>query len=445
MVANQLEVSRLMRLHARWMGLNDHFPLVAHCCATQEGHVEISARTTDGEVVEIGSVSSVVLAKMYWRRSDTDLLNANFSGPGDALLFQSSLHAGLWTQISRLPLSQLDLMCSDEVVPYTEVQSIQLSNDEQSWYAHCAFSRDWDDLSNKQKRYEWLDAVGPLAAESLEICRSMFRMDVPAPAEYHSPLNPWLSVVYSSFQPEIRPPRRFVDTCFRCNGAKLDLGNRTVELQRPESAAVMSSTTWLPVDIATASANVLERLLDDMQSGRETSTHRGSQLYGSGWGSVTGSTPPETVAISPDEPLPESLRLLVAAEVGSLAELIRWADDAVDAVRGSDEQAIRMIIDRLAEHAAWLDEPDLIEAVTHLDHRKPAEVIAVLRRISPDDWLGPYELKVVVKLIKAQSDAAFLKQMQRGTLGIKRTSRNRYQIRLSEVRNSDYFNELNNK
>ena len=157
------------------------------------------------------------------------------------------------------------------------------------------------------------------------------------------------------------------------------------------------------------------------------------------------STPPETVAISPDEPLPESLRLLVAAEVGSLAELIRWADDAIDAVRGSDEQAIRMIIDRLAEHAAWLDEPDLIEAVTHLDHRKPAEVIAVLRRISPDDWLGPYELKVVVKLIKAQSDAAFLKQMQRGTLGIKRTSRNRYQIRLSEVRNSDYFNELNNK
>ncbi len=297
MAVNQLKVSRLTRLHARWMGLNEHFPLVAHCCATQEGPVAVLAKTKDGESVKMKSISSAVLSRLHWRRSDIDLLDVNFSGPAEALAFESSLHAGLWTSIAKLPLRQLDLMWSEQVVPYTEVQTIQIPNDDRTWYAHCAFSREWDHLSGNQrsgKRYEWLDAVGPLAAESLEICRSMFRIDVPTIDEYCSPLNPWLSVVYLFSQPDIHPPRKFSDTCFECNGAKLDLGDRTVELQRPESATVMSSTTWLRVDLATASANVLERLLDDFQSGRELS--------------------PETPAVPLDEPKTAGEELSVALD-----------------------------------------------------------------------------------------------------------------------------------
>ena len=146
------------------------------------------------------------------------------------------------------------------------------------------------------------------------------------------------------------------------------------------------------------------------------------------------STPPETAVISPDKPLPESLGLLVAAEVGSLAELIRWADDAVDAVRGSDEQAVLLVIvKRLRRHVRWLDEPDLIETATHLDHRKPAEVIAVLRRISPDGWEGPYTRHEVVRLTDVVSIHALRSQLAKGRPDIKSIAHGKYKIRPSAI------------
>jgi len=145
-----------------------------------------------------------------------------------------------------------------------------------------------------------------------------------------------------------------------------------------------------------------------------------------------------TIASPPDEPLPEPLRALLEAEISSLVEFVRWADDCVDLVREAEQEAVRLIVDRIQrQHAKWLEDPDLIgEAMQLNDRSQPALVVQFLRRVAPDDWLGPYSLKEVAKLAIV-STPNIQKLIEKDSPSLKRSDRDQYMIRPSAIKDKN--------
>lgn len=258
MLGVELKARRLSDLYQRWMDLRSKFPLVTHCCATQESPVfiDFDGKFANGPSVELsGSVFD----------SETRLVgNCSIAGLKQLSRDQQwrlmwSLYRFLWRSISMKPLHVLDRVFSHH---FDDQQGSPISfpNTTAAWFGNSVFTHEWDDFENGV--IGWFEHVAPLAVESLEICGDKFHRS----HRNSRALETWLSHVYRIIDTDSLSSEMVYTEFVDLDGAVVTDGEteRIIRISHTErvTASVATSIKWLPADVCTASMQAIEKLLD---------------------------------------------------------------------------------------------------------------------------------------------------------------------------------------